>query len=59
MKFTLASQDITNQASSLVNFHKRFDHFFRQELAIWLILPLITSSEPKSWFFSHPFNRRL
>lgn len=29
MKFRLTSQDIANQAASLVNFHKRFAHFFQ------------------------------
>jgi SRSO17 transposase len=29
MKFTIKSQDISNQATSLVNFHKRFCNFFQ------------------------------
>ena len=34
MKFELTSQDITNQATSLVNFHKRFAKFFQTRISI-------------------------
>jgi SRSO17 transposase len=40
MKFSLNSQDISNQAQSLVNFHQRFCRFFQTKTRCVTVTPL-------------------
>ncbi len=55
MKFTLTSQDIALQATSLVNFHKHFAHFFQTktrciaDAALDYLKGLLTVNTKKLW----------
>ena len=50
MKFTIKAQDISNQATSLINFHNRFVKFFQQTNKSYYLFITLCYNQRKWWF---------